>query len=262
MSSVRSTPERGSRVAAVLTALIPLAAGPCVAFALYKWGADEFAEAAGVAATTLVGLPFFQQSTREDGERATARSAAGPSYADEPPAVRRAVVVPSSTTVALCVVLATAAFWLTDLLTTWMGIGSLGYLNGEVPEDPSAVARRVALRALPVFVPVAFLIAVAVGHRLRARAPMALTTAVLLFTVAVLTFNQLLVVHWETVAPAKVVRTPEDIYLPVVHGVLAWFVCRLGLRYAARTQDKYEVMEDARLRARALGRTSRVGAQD
>lgn len=261
MSSAQSTAERGSRIGAALTALIPSVAGACVTFALRTVGAGEFAEVAGAVATILVGIPFLQQATRQDGERATARSAAWPSTAHATSAIRRTEVVASATTVALCVVLATAAFWLTDLLTTWMGIGSLGYLNGEIPDDPSAVAQRVALRALPVFVPVVFLIAVAVGHRLRARAVAALNTAVLLFTIAVLTFNQLLLSHWETIAPGQVERTPEDIYLPIVFGVLSWFVCRLGRSFATRTQVQYDAMEAARLRVRARSRAVSAGSQ-
>ncbi|WUR77868.1 hypothetical protein OG967_03030 [Streptomyces phaeochromogenes] len=99
--------------------------------------AQSTAEVAAAAATILVGLPFLQQATRQDGERATAGTAAWHSDRNTSSAVRRTDVVPSSTTVALCVVLAAAAFWLTDLLTTRMGIGSLGYLNGKVPDDPS-----------------------------------------------------------------------------------------------------------------------------
>ncbi|MGW0908646.1 hypothetical protein [Streptomyces sp. NPDC002853] len=259
MTSVHSTAERGSRVGAAFTALIPLVAGSGAAIALRRAGAGEVADAAGAVTTTLVGLLFFQQSTRHDGERACA-SAAGLTDAAATTG-RRINVVPSSTTVALSVVLATAAFWLTYLLTTWMGIGSLGYLNGEIPDDPSAVARRVALRASPVFIPVVFLIAVAVGHRLRARAVMALTAAVTFFTTAVLVFHQLLLRHWESVAPWQVVRTPEDFYVPVVCGVLSWIVCRLGLWFAARTQGRYDAMQEARLRAPAPSRTSRARVQ-
>jgi hypothetical protein len=251
MSTTAPMAEPGSHAVAALKALVPSVAGACAAFGLRAAGAGEFAEVTGAAVAILVGLPFLQQATRQDGQRAAARSSSRPSGADGASAVRHAGVVPSPTTVALAVVLAAAAFWLADLLTTWMGTGSLGYLNGEYPDDASVAARKVALRSLPVFVPAVFLISVAIGHRLRARAAGALKTAVLLYTVAVLVFNQLLLRHWETIAPDQVERTPEAVYLPVVFGILSWFVCRLGRSFAARTQTRYDAVEAARLRVRA-----------
>ncbi|MGW3118494.1 hypothetical protein ACWDBW_15385 [Streptomyces sp. NPDC001107] len=169
MTSLDPAAPSDSRLTAAAKALIPLLAGAITGKILQQAGADEyFAQASVGAVTAVVGVLLVQRSTRQDEQRAVqGRSATRPSQlpprpawvpGDPPPHV-----VPSRSTVALSTVLAAAAFWLVDLLTTWVGLGSLGYWSGKVPTDPSAAYRAVALRSLPLLLPAIFLIAVALA---------------------------------------------------------------------------------------------------
>lgn len=247
MSATQPAAGPDSGAVAALTALIPSAVGACAAFGLRAAGAGEFADVAATAVTIIVGLPFLRRTTRRDEERTATGAPFRSSAAAQTAVVGHGDVVPCPTTVVLWVVLVASAFWLTNLLTTWMGAGSLGYLTGKVPDDASVMARSVALRSLVVFLPVVFLVAVATGHRLRARAAGALNLAVLLYAVVVLACNQLLLGHRDHIAPGRVERIPEDIYLPIVCGLLTWLVCRLGLCFAARSQERYDAAVAARL---------------
>ncbi|MEW1927191.1 hypothetical protein [Streptomyces sp. NPDC088360] len=230
MSSTYPTPGHDT-AASALSAVLVACVSTLVHVALVKGGAKEFEPVAGSLATVVVlGLPLTVRALRRD-ERSTHGDPAA---------------VPCIATVILSVMLMAAVFWLTDLVATWAGAGSLGYLSKELPGggDPSAVARSVALRELPLVLGVVFAVSVAAGHRLRGRSGPALTAAVIAFTVGVLASNQLFLRHW------GVQQIPEDVYLPLVIGALSWCATRLGLRYAIGSQGRYEVLYAVRVRLR------------
>lgn len=185
---------------------------------------------ANLAYTILVAALLLPRALRRDARREREQHMAGPGF----------------TTVLLAVVLGSAVLLLTELLATWVGLGSLGFLSGKLPGggDPTMVYLSVAARGLPLTLGAAFLLSVAVGHRLLARARTALNLAVLAFIIGALTLNQALATHWGSEPMA------EDRYVPVVIGVLCWIMGRIGLRYAARTQDLYEALSGVRSRAR------------
>lgn len=233
MTSSHPAPAQNS-VESTLSMVVVPCVGVLVHLVLMKAGATEYEPvAAGLAGAVVCALPLTMRALRRDERHA--RGAPAP--------------LPSTVTVILTVMLMAAVFWLADLIATWTGSGSLGYLSKELPGggDPSAVARSVAVRELPIVLAAVFATSVAAGHRLRDRARHALTAAVLAFVVGVLTSNQLLLRHWGTD------QIPEDIYVPIVIGALAWCATRLGLRYALRTQDRYEALYALRARMREGG---------
>jgi hypothetical protein len=245
MTSLDCTTEPDSRPAAVLRALVPLLVGGTAGWVLQQAGAEaQFAQIAGTAVAAVTGALLVRRAVCEDERRAardpngtrTSRALGpGGTHSDSLPGVR-----PSHGTVALCAVLAGAAFWLIDLVATWVGLGSLGYWSNRLPYDPSAVCRSVALRSLPLFVPAVFLVAVSIGHRLRARSGPALTAGVLLYTAAVLLTNQVLARHWNTEP------LPEDVSLPLLFGAAALLICHLAWWYAGRTQARFDALRVAR----------------
>ncbi|CAM5296147.1 hypothetical protein SALBM135S_04345 [Streptomyces alboniger] len=184
---------------------------------------------ANLASVIIVAAILLPRALRRDARRERSRDRAGVGFA----------------TVLLAVVLGTAVLLLTELLATWVGLGSLGFLSGRLPGDgdPSSVYLSVAARGLPLTLGAAFLLSVAVGHRLRGRARTALNLAVPGFLVGALTLNQAPATHWGT-EPMT-----EDRYVPVVMAVLCWIAGRIGLRYAAHTQDLYDALYAARRRA-------------
>ncbi|WP_369217466.1 hypothetical protein [Streptomyces flavofungini] len=185
---------------------------------------------ANLAYISLVAAILWPRVLRRDVRRQSARARTGTGFA----------------AVLLAVVLGTAVLLLTELLATWVGLGSLGYLSGRRPGDgdPTLVYLSVAARGLPLTLGAAFLLSVAVGHRLRGRARTALHLTAAGFTVGALTLNQALAAHWGTVP------MPEDRYVPVVTGALCWAVGRIALWYAARTQDLYDALYATRARVR------------
>ncbi|WP_405650957.1 hypothetical protein [Streptomyces sp. NBC_00019] len=232
MSTNPSQPPVISGVAALL-AVIPPLLSLSVGFVLHTQDAERVAQvAAGVIAVVTAGLPVLQRSTSAD-----CRRAAGPPGPVTHLLGPRPRVVPSPTTVVLTIVLGVGVFWLLDLLTTWVGLGSLGYWSGEYPSDPSAVYRTVVLRALVVLVPAIFVVAVAMAHRLHDLAGRALLITSVLFTIAVLATNAVLLRHWDSEPMA------EDVYVPLVLGAIAWVVCLAGRRYAVRTQELFDLMQ-------------------
>ncbi|MFJ3669386.1 hypothetical protein ACIPSE_23325 [Streptomyces sp. NPDC090106] len=229
----------------LLQAVPPLLTG-ALTLLLHTSNADQVAAvAAGVFTLVVAGWPFLQRSVNAD-----CRRAAGP-----PGQVTRLTgpaprVTPSTTTVVLTVALGVAVLWLLDLLCTWMGMGSLGYWSGDYPTEPSEVYRAVVLRGLLVLLPGVFVVAVAMAHRLHEVAHSALLVTSVLYTVAVLVTNLVLVRHWHTEPMA------EDVYVPLALGASAWLVCLAGRRYALRTQALFDLTQAVRVewRRQAAGR--------
>ncbi|UJV38527.1 hypothetical protein [Streptomyces sp. AMCC400023] len=158
-----------SAAASGLSAVLVACVSVLVHFALVRGGVTELVPVAGSLATAVViGLPLTVGALRRDEQQ----TRCGPA------------TVPGLATVVLEVMLMAATFWLTDLVATWTGTGSLGCLSKELPGggEPSAVARSVGMRELPLVLGVVFATSVAAGHRLRGRARPALTTAVPAFT--------------------------------------------------------------------------------
>lgn len=231
MPSTHPMPAQ-STASSALSAVLVACVSVLVHFALVWGGATELVPVAGSLATAVViGLPLTVGALR-------------PGRTTDPRGPRPRC--PAWPTVVLAVMLMAATFWLTDLVGTWTG--SLGYLSKELPGggEPSAVARSVGIRELPLVLGVVFATSVAAGH-LRGRARPALTMAVLGFTGGVLATNQMFLRHWSTP------QLPEHVYVPVVIGVLCWCVTRLGLRYAVRTQDRYDALYAVRARFREGG---------
>jgi hypothetical protein len=245
MYSIHAAADPDSRIGPALVALVPATAGAAVEYCLKTVEAPEFSQVASAAAVILVGVPFARQAVRRDEQRAmrSAESRA-PSSTSPTASFPNIVVHPSTTTVALAAVLGAAAFWLLDLLTSMLGYGSLGFFGGQLSDDRGEVYRALTVRAIPLLLVGTFLIAVWMGHRLRDRATVALNTAVVLFVAAVLGTNLLF---------AELSDPPglgaEDIYIPLLEGVLAYVVCSLGNRYAAHTQDRFDLMRAARLQS-------------
>ncbi|MGW7302465.1 hypothetical protein [Streptomyces sp. NPDC054829] len=237
------TPTSQSTVAVWTTgvlAMIPPVLAAAAGLLLHSQDAERVAQLAAVlTALITAGVPVLHRSTGADCRRA----------ADDCGHVTHLTgplprIVPSATTVALSLALGVAAFWLLYLLSTWLGLGSLGYWSGEYPSDPSEVYRKVALRGLPVLVPGVFAIGVAMAHRLHGLArPVLLLTSVL-FTVSVLVSNAVLVRH------RRSEPLPEDVYVPLLLGALAWLVCLAARAYAARTQRLFDLMQAVRLEYR------------
>jgi hypothetical protein len=236
MSTNPSQPPVTSGAAALLAVIPPLLSA-AIGLVLHTQNAEQIAQiAAGVATLVAVGLPLLQRSTSADCRRA-AGSPGQVTHLLGP----RPRVVPSRTTVALTVALGVAVFWLLDLLTTWVGLGSLGYWSGEYPSDPSAIYRTVVLRALMLLVPAVFVVAVAMAHRLHDAAGLALLATSVLFSFAVLVTNGVLLRHWGSEPMA------EDVYVPLLLGVIAWLVGLAARRYAARTQELFDLMQAVRV---------------
>ncbi|MES5820392.1 hypothetical protein [Streptomyces sp. RG80] len=214
-----------------------------ISLLLHTGNADLIAQVAAFVATLVAfGWPFLQRSTSAD-----CRRAAGPP--GPPGQVTRLTgprprVEPSTTTVVLTVALGVAVFWLLDLLTTWMGLGSLGYWSGEYPDDPSEIYRAVVLRSLLVLLPGILVVAVAMAHRLHSAAGSALFVTCVLYTVAVLATNLVLVRHWDAEPMA------EDVYVPLLLGGSAWLVCLIARRFAARTQEVFDLTQAVKLEMR------------
>ncbi|WP_326585406.1 hypothetical protein OG889_44880 [Streptomyces sp. NBC_00481] len=223
MPSTQPMPAQ-STAASALSAVLVACVSVLVHFALVRGGATELVPVAGSLATAVViGLPLTVGALRRD----ELQTQGGPA------------TVPGLATVVLAVM----------LMAAWTGTGSLGYLSKELPGggEPSAVARSVGMRELPLVLGVVFATSVAAGHRLRGRARPALTTAVLAFTGGVLATNQMFLRYWNAS------QIPEHVYVPIVIGVLSWCVGRLGLRYAVRTQDRYDALYAVRVRFREGG---------
>lgn len=228
-----------SRLSTLIASVPPLLAAS-VGLLLHTRNAEQVAQiAAGVTALLMAGLPLLQRSTTAD-----CRRAAGPAAEVVPVHGPRPRIMPSPRTVVLTTALGVAAFWLLYLLTTWLGLGSLGYWSGEYPDDPSAVHRAVALRSLPVLLPGVFVVAVAMAHRLREAAKPVLLTTGVLYTVAVLVTNAVLVHHWGSEP------LPENVYVPLLLGALAWLVSLTAHWYAARTQEVFDVLQAVRVELR------------
>jgi hypothetical protein len=240
MSASTANSAVSERLSTALTDSIPALVTGILLLVLRTKNAEQIAQvAAGVVVILCAGLPALRRSTNADCRRAA------PARIVTPPVIgtyRR--VVPSTTTLVLAVLLGGAAFWLLDLLTTWLGLGSLGYWSGDYPDEPSAVYRAVALRSLPVLLPGVFVLGVAIAHRLHDRAKPALTAVCVIYAAAVLTSNLVLARHWgsETL--------PEDMYFPFLFGAAAWLVCRVAVWQAARTQEFFDVMQAVRVQLR------------
>ncbi len=224
---------------AVLASIAPVV-GSVVTLVLRSRDAEQVAQLV-VCVLTLIatGLPLLQRSTRAD-----CRRAAPPGDVPLPDLGPPPRIVPSRTTVVLSGALGVAAFWLLYLLTTWVGLGSLGYWSGEYPSDPSAVYRAVALRSLVFLLGGIFCLAVAIAHRLHERAQPVLTVTVVLYTAAVLLTN-LVLVHHRGSEPL-----PENIHVPLLLGALAWPVCVAACRRAARTQEFFDLVQALKARLR------------
>lgn len=225
MSSTNPSPAGLAGEPAVGTIVLAVA-GTLINIVLLKAGAPGYAPLAGQLAIILVGgVPLLMRTLRREeqwygtGHTGTA-------------------------TVVLAVLLTAAGFCAADLVSTWTGSGSLGYLSKEIPAELSELNRATALRAAPFVAGAAFLIAVAIGHRLRDRARRVLNAATVLYTVSELIIGQILRRHWHDPV------IPEDYYLPFVFGALVWITCRIGLWYSLRTQDRYDALYAARARAR------------
>ncbi len=242
-SSSSSSSDAHNWLPAVMASIAPVV-GSVVTLVLRSRDAEQVAQVVvGVLTLIATGLPLLQRSTLADCRRA-ARPGQSPLPVLGPP-LR---IVPSRTTVVLSAALGVAAFWLLYLLTTWLGLGSLGYWSGKYPSDPAAVYRAVALRSLVFLLAGIFALAVAIAHRLRQRAQPVLTLAVVLYTGAVLLTN-LVLVHHKGSEPL-----PENILVPLLLGVLAWPVCRAACRRAARTQDFFDLVQELRARShRSVG---------
>lgn len=239
MSSLHAHSTGASRLSTVIASVPPLLAAG-IGLLLHTHNAEQVAQlTAGVATLFMAVLPLLQRSTTADCQRA-AGPPGGPVLVFGP----RPGVVPSRTTVVLTMVLGVSAFWLLYLLTTWLGMGSLGYWSGEYPDDPSEVYRAIALRSLPVLLPGVFAVAVAMAHRLHHVARPALITTSALYTAAVLTTNAVLVHHWRSEP------LPENVYVPLLLGALAWLVCLLAHWYAARTQELFDALQSVRMELR------------
>ncbi|WP_210587270.1 hypothetical protein [Streptomyces sp. GESEQ-35] len=239
MSTTSSQATVSGRMTAVL-ASIPPALAAAVGLLLRTQNAEQVAQlAAFIAVLVTAGVPWLQRSAGADCRRAAGRTGGVTHLTGPLPRI-----VPSTTTVVLSVALGAAAFWLLYLLTTWLGLGSLGYWSGEYPSDPSEVHRAVALRCLPVLLPGVFAIGVAMAHRLHDKARPALLITSALFTIAVLVTNAVLVHHWGSEP------LPEYVYVPLVLGGLAWLVCHAARRYAARTQHLFDLMQAVRVEFR------------
>ncbi|MFC8434001.1 hypothetical protein [Streptomyces sp. NPDC057253] len=238
----------GPRASAVLQALPPLLAA-AITLLLHTSNAEQIAQLGGCAAgLILAGLPLLQRSTNAD-----CRRAAGPPGDGTRIVGPRPRIVPSGTTVALTVALGVVAFWLLDLVATWVGLGSLGYWSGDYPSDPSEAYRAVALRGLPILAPGVFVVAVALAHRLHDLAGPALLVTSVLYTVALLVTNAVMVSHRNTEP------LPENVYLPILLGVLAWLVCRVGQWYAVRTQELFDLVQAVRMELRRAAQTPDTG---
>ncbi|MEU6142927.1 hypothetical protein ABZ848_21470 [Streptomyces sp. NPDC047081] len=230
-----AAPAAAPGMTTLLQAIPPLLSG-ALSLMLHTSDADKIAQvAAGVTTLVALGWPFLQRSTSADCRRAV-----DPPGQVPPLIGPRPRITPSPTTVVLTVALGVAVFWLLDLLTTWMGLGSLGYWSGKYPSDPSEIYRAVVLRSLLVLLPGIFVLAVAMAHRLHEVAASALFVTSVLYTVAVLTTNLVLVRHWDSEPMA------EDIYVPLVLGASAWLVCLLARRYAMRTQALFDLTQAVR----------------
>lgn len=239
MSTTSSQTAVSARMAAVL-ASIPPALAAAVGLLWHTQNAEQVAQlAAFVAVLITAGVPWLQRSTGADCRRATAPGGE-PTHLPGP--LPR--IVPSTTTVLLSLSLGVAAFWLLYLLTTWLGLGSMGYWSGEYPDDPSEAYRSVALRGLPVLVPGVFVVAVAMAHRLHYLARPALLVTSVLFTITALVTNAVLVHHWRSEP------LPENVYVPLLLGVLVWLVCHAARKYAARTQELFDLMQAVRMEFR------------
>ncbi|MFH8468018.1 hypothetical protein [Streptomyces sp. NPDC017991] len=237
------------RTTAALQALPPLLTAVLTCL-LHTTDAEQIAQVGACAfGLVLAGLPVLQRSTDAD-----CRRAAGPPGACTRIVGPRPRIEPSTTTVVLTVALGVAAFWLLDLVATWVGLGSLGYWSGEHPSDRSEVYRSVALRGFPILGFGVFAAAVAMAHRLHDRARSALFLTCVLYTVALLVTNAVMVSHWDDEP------LPENVYLPVVLGASAWLVCDVGRRYAERSQELFDLVQALKLQLRRDARDPGAGA--
>jgi hypothetical protein len=249
MSSIAGTGP-GSHPSAAMLAIAPAGAGAVMHFLIRKVGgadAEELAKVASAAVAVLVGVPLTRQAIQRDEQRAvrTAQSNASSSGAATP-SPSRLITSPSAATVALAAVLAAAAFWLVDLLISFAAYGSLGAFGEQVPYDQAGQYRASAIRGLPLLLIGVFPIAVRLSHRLRDRAGGTLNAAVVLYVLAVIATNRL----W---AGGPLIL--EDVYIPVLGGIAVWGACRLGRGYAARTQDRFDVLQAARLQSELANRS-------
>ncbi|MGW3118493.1 hypothetical protein ACWDBW_15380 [Streptomyces sp. NPDC001107] len=69
--------------------------------------------------------------------------------------------------------------------------------------------------------------------------------AAVAYTVAVLITNQVLARHWDSDP------LPEDVYLPLLFGPIAWLTCHLACRYAVRTQHRFDALRAAQAQMRS-----------
>lgn len=232
-----SSPSGVAVRAAPVLATVPPLLTAMTGLLLSTHNADKVAQLTGCVATLVItGLPLLLHTTRADCRRAAGPDT-GVTHVFDP----RPRIDPSPATVAVTVSLGVAALWLLYLLTTWLGLGSLGYWSGRYPSDPSEVYRAVALRSLLVLLPGVFAVAVAMAHRLHGVAGPALFATCIGYTGAVLATNAVLVRHWGSEP------LPENVYVPVVLGTLAWVVCLVARRRAARTQELFEFIQAVRM---------------
>ncbi|MBQ0855265.1 hypothetical protein ACFU9Y_46800 [Streptomyces sp. NPDC057621] len=217
---------------------------------LHTTDAEQIAQVGACAfGLILAGLPVLQRSTNAD-----CRRAAGPPGESTRIVGPRPRIEPSTTTVVLTVALGVAAFWLLDLVATWVGLGSLGYWSGKHPSDQSEIYRSVALRGFPILGFGVFAVAVAMAHRLHDRARPALFLTSVLYTVSLLVTNAVMVSHWDSEP------LPENVYLPVLLGALAWLVSDVGRRYAERTQVLFDLVQAIKLQLRRDAQDPGTGA--
>lgn len=223
--------------AASVLATVPPVLTAMTGLLLSTHNADKVAQLTGCLATLVItGLPLLLHTTRADCRRAD-----GPPTGVTQVFGPRPRIAPSPATVAVTVSLGIGAFWLLYLLTTWLGLGSLGYWSGEYPSDPSEIYRAVALRSLLVLLPGVFVVAVAMAHRLHGVAGPALFVTCAGYTGAVLATNAVLVRHWNSEP------LPENLYVPVLLGVLAWVACLVARRRAERTQELFDFIQAVRM---------------
>jgi hypothetical protein len=254
MMSFVAGADSGSRPSAALLALVPTAAGAVVHFVLGAAVGDENSENASklvevvsAAAVILVGAPFARQAVQRDEQRAVQLAESNvDSSGVSTPSSPSLIVPPSGATIALAAVLGAAAFWLLDLLISFAAYGSLGAFGEQVPYDDAGRYRTTAIRGLPVLLVGVFPIAVRLSHRLRDRAGGTLKAAVVLYVLAVIATNRL----W-----AGGPFIPEDIYIPILSCIAVYVACVLGRGYAARTQDRFDLIQAARLQSEVASRS-------